>query len=513
MSISKTLKRPEVGIIAMCDLAKQLEDSGEYVKAAKAMGEWWQGIGVRPDMGNQLAGKKAAILSRIGALSGWLGSTQQVPGSQERAKDLISEGADLFESIDFKQEWAEARSDLAVCYWREGAFEEARIILQDVLNSGVIFSPELKEKILLRLVTVEISTKHFEAASVLINQVASLIEEEENSLLLGKFYFYRAFTLRSQGEDQNNHDLLLAAVEDYQRAGQYYEKIKHGLFAANVENNLGNVYRLLNDYKNAHSHLDKAIYLFIKLKDQANAALVYENKAQAFLAENKLEDAEIAAHTSVKMVRKGDEKSILAESLTTLGIVLSRGGNLDEAIRSFNEAKETALKVGDTESAGNAVLTQMEELQSHLSPIIFRALYMQADELLKNSPKISTINRLQRIVRKQFEISGFQIEEPADAQQKTKLLSQANKLDSLFESGKVKLVIDWENFSLPEAVRSFEGEIILKALSETNGRVTRAARLLGLSHQSLSLILHQRHKELNKFCVQRKPRSSKVNSH
>lgn len=502
-----------MGILAMCDLAKELEDSGEYAKAVQAMGEWWQGIGVRPDMGDQLAGKKAAILARVGALSGWLGSMQQVSGSQEKAKDLISEGASLFESIGFQQDWAEARSDLAVCYWREGAFEEARIILQDVLNSGIIFSPELKGKVLLRLVTVEISTKHFETASALINQVASLVEDKENPLLLGKFYFYRAFTLRSQGEEQNKPDLLLSAVDDYHKAGLYYKEAKHNRYVAMVENNIGYLYLSIRDFENAHLHLDNALRMYDQLKDKGRAALVYDNKARTFIAEGNLSDAELAALTSVKMLRKGGENATLAESLTTLGIVLSRGGNLDEAIRSFNEAKETALKVGDTESAGNAVLTQMEELQSDLSPIIFRALYMQADELLKNSPKISTINRLQRIVRKQFEISGFQIEEPADAQQKTKLLSHANKLDSLFESGKVKLVIDWENFSLPEAVRSFEGEIILKALSETNGRVTRAARLLGLSHQSLSLILHQRHKELNKFCVQRKPRSSKVNSH
>lgn len=352
MSISETLKRPKVGIIAMCDRAKELEDSGEYLKATRAMGQWWQGVGVRPDMGDELASKKAAILSRVGALSGWLGSTQQVPGSQEKAKDLISEGANLFESIGFQQDWAEARSDLAVCYWREGAFDEARVILQDVLGSSFTFSSELKGKILLRLVTVEISSKHFETAFVLINQIASLLKDKENPLLLGKYYFYRAFTSRSQGEDQNSRDLLLSAVSDYQQAGVYYEKAKHYIYVANTETNLGNVHRLLNDYKNAHSHFDRAIYLYIKFKDKAHAAQVYECKAQTLLAENQLRDAEKAARTSVAMVRTGDEKSMLAESLTTLGIILSRKGNLKEAIESFEKAKGTALRVGDKESAG-----------------------------------------------------------------------------------------------------------------------------------------------------------------
>jgi len=493
MNISKTLKPLEStasDVMVMCDFAKQLEDSGEYSKAARAMGEWWLGIGIRPNINKLPKNQKAAVLSRIGVLSGWLGSTQQIAGSQERAKDLISESASLFEQIEDRQSWGEARSDLAICYWREGAFDEARVILQDVLDSSFVFSSELKGKTLLRLVTVEISSKHYETASALMNQVASLITDRKNPLLLGKFYFYRAFTLRSQGEDQKKPALLLSAVDDYNKAGLYYKKVKHELFAANVENNLGNTYRLLNDYKNAHSHLDKAIYLFIKLKDQSNAALVYENKAQTYLAEHQLEKAEIAARRSVAMISAGDEKSILAESLTTLAIVLSRGGNIDEAIRTFKEAKETALSVGDEESAGNAVLTQIEELQTSLTPIVFRKLYLEADELLKNSPKISTVNRLQRIARKQFEIGNP---------------------ESLLKSEKY---FNWKNFSLPDAVQAYERELILKALNEAGGRVTKAAGLLGVSHQSLSLILHQRHEDLQQYRIQRKPRRDlKVKDH
>ncbi len=490
MSILKALKEPKntvaPGVIKMCDLARRLEDSGEYAEAAEALGNWWQDIGVRPDVDNLSDEEKAAILSRVGTLSGWLGSMKQVSGAQEKAKDLISEGANLFERIQDHDNWADARSDLAICYWREGAFDEARVVLQDVVGGGLVVSPELKGKILLRLVTVETSTKHFETASSLLNQVDSLIKDKGNPLLLGKFYFYRAFTLHCQGEDQNKRELLLSSADDYRRAGLYYKKANHGLFAANVENNLGNVYRLLNDYKNAHSHLNKAIYLYIKLKDQSNAALVYENKAQALLAENKLEEAETAVRTSVAMMRTGDEKSILAESLTTLGIVLSRGGKVKEAELSFVEAKETALEVGDNESAGNAVLTYIEELKSILTPLEFSSLYLEADELLQDSPKISTINRLKKIARKQVEIGRSEVE----------------------------LEISWENFNLPEAVRTHEGKIIMKALNETSGRVTKAAQLLGLSHQNLSLILHQRHKELQQFRVQRKSRrDTKAKTH
>lgn len=50
--------------------------------------------------------------------------------------------------------------------------------------------------------------------------------------------------------------------------------------------------------------------------------------------------------------------------------------------------------------------------------------------------------------------------------------------------------------SLPEAVSRYESGIIKTALYEADGSVTKAASLLGVSHQSLGFILKTRHKVL-----------------
>ncbi|HUE83275.1 MAG TPA: helix-turn-helix domain-containing protein, partial [Pyrinomonadaceae bacterium] len=50
--------------------------------------------------------------------------------------------------------------------------------------------------------------------------------------------------------------------------------------------------------------------------------------------------------------------------------------------------------------------------------------------------------------------------------------------------------------SLEEEVLRFEGGIIRKALEASGGSVTRAARLLGLTHQGLAFILNGRHRSL-----------------
>jgi len=51
-------------------------------------------------------------------------------------------------------------------------------------------------------------------------------------------------------------------------------------------------------------------------------------------------------------------------------------------------------------------------------------------------------------------------------------------------------------FNMYEAVHDFEARLIEQALEEARGSVTKAARLLGLTHQTLGTILNTRHKHL-----------------
>ena len=54
----------------------------------------------------------------------------------------------------------------------------------------------------------------------------------------------------------------------------------------------------------------------------------------------------------------------------------------------------------------------------------------------------------------------------------------------------------WSGCSLEEELHHYEAELIKRALDQARGRITQAARLLGISHQRLSFILGTRHKDL-----------------
>lgn len=53
-----------------------------------------------------------------------------------------------------------------------------------------------------------------------------------------------------------------------------------------------------------------------------------------------------------------------------------------------------------------------------------------------------------------------------------------------------------EGFNMYDAVHDFEARLIERALEEAHGSVTKAARMLGLTHQTLGTILNTRHKSL-----------------
>src|SRR3954469_11826189 len=125
-----------------CQLAKQMEEAGNYEAAREAMGELWQRIGERPQVSGLDEDAAAEVLLRVGSLTGWIGAAHQVEGAQEIAKDLISESAARFEAVQETEKVAEAYVDLAICYWREGAFDEAHVTLQEVLGKLAVKESE-----------------------------------------------------------------------------------------------------------------------------------------------------------------------------------------------------------------------------------------------------------------------------------------------------------------------------------------------------------------------------------
>jgi hypothetical protein len=91
-SLLRQLENPQLNINQRaqlrCRAARELENSGRYEDARKAIGELWQRIGERPKTEGLERGTAAEVLLRAGVLTGWIGGKQQITDAQETAKTL-----------------------------------------------------------------------------------------------------------------------------------------------------------------------------------------------------------------------------------------------------------------------------------------------------------------------------------------------------------------------------------------------------------------------------------------
>jgi DNA-binding NtrC family response regulator len=139
----------------------------------------------------------------------------------------------------------------------------------------------------------------------------------------------------------------------------------------------------------------------------------------------------------------------------------------EESIGVLRRAAEVAESVGALSDAGQAILTLIEEhgATNRMTRAEVSDAYWRADRLLKDTQ---------------------------DAEDKERLLAGARVVIRRLSD----TPIYDKNFSLYGAVHEFEAKLIGQALEDSRGSVTKAARILGLSHQTLIAILDARHKAL-----------------
>src|ERR1051325_4669760 len=106
-----------------CQLAKQFETIGNHDAACGAMDYLWRGLGKRPNLDTLDERTSAEVLLRVGVLTGWIGRSKLIKGSQKIAKSLINESVAIFEALPDYKKVAEAQIEVAFCYEREGALD------------------------------------------------------------------------------------------------------------------------------------------------------------------------------------------------------------------------------------------------------------------------------------------------------------------------------------------------------------------------------------------------------
>jgi tetratricopeptide (TPR) repeat protein len=459
--------------LLLCERALELKDRGEFDRAREALRPFWKEFGKRPDtekLGLEVSGE---ILLCAGILTSWIGNQNQIKDAHDWARDLLTESIRFYEQTGDVKKVAQAQTEIAYCYFRSGAVDEARIMFSDALQK-LTFEGNARANALLGLSVVEWSSTRYDESLKILTDNSQLFRKITSHILKGFYHNQLAMVLRSIAPASKRDDYYRRAIKEYAEAEFQFKIVRNTLFRAEVQNNVGFLLLKLVRFRQAHRFLNEARRLALLVRNKVVIAQIDDTRAQVLIAEKKFKEAEALARTAVASLKKSGHQHVLADAMITHGIALARLGKTDQAQFNFREAIEVAHEIGALNRAGVAALTLIEEID-HLPPDVLARAYQQAGEWLSNCQSQELLLR--------FKAAG------------TKLA-----LELLREKGPENTTKVLFNMPvhLTGEIWKFEHALISQALAKENGSVVHAAKWLGISYQRLIHRIKSRHPDLLK---------------
>ncbi|MEK6278717.1 MAG: helix-turn-helix domain-containing protein [Acidobacteriota bacterium] len=464
---------PNAEALQKCQAALELRDKSDFQGARAVMHPLWERIGERPELKGLHAEVCAEVLLTVGILTSWIGSKEGIENAQEAAKNLITESIGLYQAPGDLTKVAACRAEIAYCYFREGALDEARIMLTEALQQMKV-QGNTRARALLKLVVVEWSASRYNVALELLTDNAPLFRKITDDSIRGIYHNEHAIVLRhlAKSDPLKREELLQLAISEYKSADRHFQLAKNKVFRATVKNNLGLIFFNLSRFKDAYASIAEARRLAVSIKDKCLTAQFDESRAQVLIAQGKLKEAESVMRGAVRMLKKSGQQCLLAEALTTYGIALARSGKRDQAQFNFQRAMEIGHQVGALNKAGLAALTLIEEI-ADLAPDVLNQAHDRAIEWLATSQSQEVLQRVIAVTKKIRANSSVDDDNASGALLNTRCDLTKEKL-------------------------KHERELIRQALAKVDGRLTRAASLLGMTYQGLAYIIEKRHPDLLK---------------
>ena len=383
---------------ACCVIAREKLELGEYDAGCAALQPWWT-VGEWPKQAGLSQLAAAELLLTAGTLSGWVASTRHIEGGQNCAERLLSGAVALFDHLGLKIRSGEGRIELGYCYYRQGLFDLARATLRSSLGDLTDQETDLRGLALVRLATVERHASRLHDALGLLKEAGSRIESL-SPWTKGQFHLEFATTITNLGIAENRAEYFNKALSHYRDALSHFEGHGNRRYTAIVENNQGYLLSTLRRFEEAQRHLERARKLFEGLQDHVRCAQVDESLAQLYLASEQYGLAQHSVSRAVETLETTGEGALLAEALTTHGLVLCRLGRRHEAKPILHRAQRVAERCGDYEGAGKPLLILIEEMCGQLGEDERQELGAHASQLLANSQQASTRTRLRKCLER-----------------------------------------------------------------------------------------------------------------
>jgi len=148
------------------------------------------------------------------------------------------------------------------------------------------------------------------------------------------------------------------AIETYFEALKHLDDNDESEIAADIYNNLGEVFRSSGDADKALEYFDKARNIYIKAENNERMALIYNNLAATNIITNDIPKAEEFCQLAMEYYKKYLTEPYFPVALNNLASLRSNQQRFDEAIELYNESLTIAKKYGN-ESLQTTVLNNL----------------------------------------------------------------------------------------------------------------------------------------------------------
>ncbi len=144
------------------------------------------------------------------------------------------------------------------------------------------------------------------------------------------------------------------------KAEALYQELNDTAELARVTNNMGNIYWIVSKYDAALNSYRQALKLHRRRNDLADISSTVNNIASVYAVTGRTDRAIHIYQLSLTMKRKLDNGAEIARTLNNLGFTFYLQGRLPEAL----EVLEEALEINEVESSQKEVLTNLDNFVS-----------------------------------------------------------------------------------------------------------------------------------------------------
>lgn len=353
------MKTLHVKVSKLCDRLFRLERQGRYNEALSEIGDLWRDQIGLPDTDDLTPLSAAELILRCGSVFGFLGHNEQLPASQEKARNLLTNARDLFTELDDVEKIAECENNLALTYWRSGAVNEAEIWLNESFSRQLpINSDAANYAIVIKTMLWQTAGNYDEIIGSYTELVKNVFKYGDD-FLKGSLCTNIAIAFEKTGNTSK-------ALEFLQKAHFFHTKSRHKIYLGTIQNNIAQIYKLERNFPEAYKFTDYAIAIFKKIKDRTREGFSLDTKANIYLAENRFESALKTVEKAVGILAPGENKGYLIETYGTKIKILIAMDDVSNATFCLMEAVEIAKTQISEEAANDLVKVFEIYLREHL---------------------------------------------------------------------------------------------------------------------------------------------------